>query len=122
MAARAAQIALVGIQEEALTGTCTVLDVLVAEQQLFTTQAQLVTAEHDTAIAEFNVAAATGRLVAPELRLPVHLYEIASTPWGLTSTRHHRRCCREFPASATDWRAASSVTARRMVLLAFARR
>lgn len=43
-AVRAAQIALVGIQEEALTGTRTVLDVLVAEQQLFTSQAQLVTA------------------------------------------------------------------------------
>jgi outer membrane protein TolC len=38
-AVRAAQIALAGLQEEALTGTRTVLDVLVAEQQLFTTQA-----------------------------------------------------------------------------------
>src|SRR5437868_4579385 len=76
-AVRAAQIALVGIQEEALAGTRTVLDVLVAEQQLFTTQAQLVTAEHDSAIAEFNVAAATGRLIAPELRLPVHLYDMS---------------------------------------------
>ena len=75
-AVRAAQIALVGIQEEALTGTRTVLDVLVAEQQLFTTQAQLVTAEHDSAIAEFNVAAAIGRLIAPELRLPVQLYDM----------------------------------------------
>ena len=76
-AVRAAQIALVGIQEEALAGTRTVLDVLVAEQQLFTTQAQLVTAEHDSAIAEFNVAAATGRIIAPELRLPVHLYDMS---------------------------------------------
>jgi outer membrane protein len=77
-AVRAAQIALVGLQEEALTGTRTVFDVLVAEQQLFTTQAQLVTAEHDTAIAEFNVAAAIGRLIAPELRLPVRLYDMES--------------------------------------------
>jgi TolC family type I secretion outer membrane protein len=75
-AVRAAQIALVGIQEEALAGTRTVLDVLVAEQQLFTTQAQLVTAEHDAAIAEFNLAAAIGRLIAPELRLPVRLYDM----------------------------------------------
>jgi hypothetical protein len=43
---------------------------------LFTTQAQLVTAEHDTAIAEFNVAAAIGRLTAPELRLPIRLYDM----------------------------------------------
>ena len=75
-AVHAAQIALVGIQEEALAGTRTVIDVLVAEQQLFTTQAQLVTAAHDTAIAEFNVAAAIGRLIAPELRLPVRLYDM----------------------------------------------
>jgi outer membrane protein len=73
---RAAQIALVGIQEEALTGTRTVLDVLVAEQQLFATQAQLVSAEHDSAIAEFNIAAAIGRLIASELRLPVQLYDM----------------------------------------------
>jgi hypothetical protein len=43
---------------------------------LFTTQAQLVTAEHDTAIAEFNVAAPIGRLTAPELRLPMRLYDM----------------------------------------------
>jgi len=54
-AVRAAQI-VVGLQEEALTGTRTVLDVLVDEQQRFTTQAQLVTAERDTAIAEFTRA------------------------------------------------------------------
>lgn len=75
-AVRAAQFALAGLQEEALTGTRTVLDLLVGEQQLFNTQAQLVTAEHDTAIAEFNVAAAIGHLIAPELRLPVRLYEM----------------------------------------------
>ena len=72
-----AQIALAGLQEEALTGTRTVLDVLVAEQQLFTTQAQLVAAQHDAAIAEFNIAAAIGRLVAPELKLPVELYDMS---------------------------------------------
>jgi len=75
-AVRAAQIALAGLQEEALTGTRTVLDVLIAEQQLFTTQSQLVTAEHDAAVAEFNVAAAVGRLIAPELKLPVPLYDM----------------------------------------------
>jgi outer membrane protein len=73
---RAAQIALAGLQEEALTGTRTVLDVLVGELQLFTSQGQFVTAEHDAAIAEFNVAAAVGRLIALELRLPVRLYDM----------------------------------------------
>jgi TolC family type I secretion outer membrane protein len=75
-AVRAAQVALAGLQEEALTGTRTVLDVLVEEQQLFTTQQQLVTAEHDAALAEFTIAAAAGRLIAPELRLGVPLYDM----------------------------------------------
>src|SRR6266851_5408238 len=75
-AVRAAQIALEGTQQEALVGSRTVLDVLIAEQQLFTTQSQLVTAQHDAALAEFNLAAAIGRLIAPELRLPVKLYDM----------------------------------------------
>jgi outer membrane protein len=75
-AVRAAQIALDGTEQEALVGSRTVLDVLIAEQQLFTTQSQLVTAQHDAALAEFNLAAATGRLIASELKLPVKLYDL----------------------------------------------
>ncbi len=75
-AVRAAQIALQGTQQEALVGSRTVLDVLIAEQQLFTTQSQLVTAQHDAALAEFTLAAAIGRLIAPELKLPVQLYDM----------------------------------------------
>jgi len=75
-AVRAAQIALEGIQQEALVGSRTVLDVLISEQQLFTTQSQLIGAQHDAAVAEFNLAAAAGRLIAPQLRLPVQLYDM----------------------------------------------
>jgi outer membrane protein len=75
-AVRAAQIALEGTQQEALVGSRTVLDVLIAEQQLFTTQSQLVTSEHDAALQEFVLAAACGRLIAPELKLPVQLYDM----------------------------------------------
>ena len=75
-AVRAAQIALEGVQQEALVGSRTVLDVLISEQQLFTTQSQLIGAQHDAALAEFNLAAATGRLIAPELRLPLQLYDM----------------------------------------------
>jgi TolC family type I secretion outer membrane protein len=75
-AVRSAQIALAGMQEELLDGTRTVLDVLVGQQQVFSTQSQLVTAEHDAALAEFNLAAAVGRLIAPELKLPVRLYDM----------------------------------------------
>ena len=75
-AVRAAQIALEGVQQEALVGTRTVLDVLIQNQQLLTTQSQLVTAQHDAALAEFNLGAAVGRLIAPELNLPVKLYDM----------------------------------------------
>jgi TolC family type I secretion outer membrane protein len=75
-AARAAQIALEGTQQEALVGSRTVLDVLIAEQQLFTTQSQLVGAQHDAALAEYTLVAAMGRLIAPTLKLPVELYDM----------------------------------------------
>jgi TolC family type I secretion outer membrane protein len=75
-AVRAAQIALEGTQQEALVGSRTVLDVLISNQQLFTTQQQLVVAQHNAALDEFNLAAAAGRLIAPELRLPVKLYDM----------------------------------------------
>ena len=75
-AVRAAQIALQGTQQEALVGSRTVLDVLIAEQQLFTTQSQLVSAQHDAALSEYSLVAAIGRLVAPALKLPVELYNM----------------------------------------------
>ena len=77
-AVKAAQIALAGTQQEALVGSRTVLDVLISEQQLFTTQSQLVGAQHDAAVAEFNLTAAIGRLIAPELKLPVQLYDLGA--------------------------------------------
>jgi outer membrane protein len=75
-AVRAAQIALAGVQQQALVGTSTTLDVLIQNQTLLTTQSQLITAQHDAALAEFNLAAAIGRLIAPELKLPVKLYDM----------------------------------------------
>jgi TolC family type I secretion outer membrane protein len=75
-AVRAAQIALAGVQQQALVGTSTTLDVLIQNQQLLTTQSQLITAQHDAALAEFNLAASVGRLIAPELKLPVKLYDM----------------------------------------------
>ncbi len=73
---RSAQIALEGTQQEALVGSRTVLDVLIAEQQLFTTQSNLVGAQHDAALAEYTLVAAIGRLIAPALKLPVALYDM----------------------------------------------
>ena len=73
---RAADIALDGVRQEALVGSRTVLDVLNAEQELFTDRVQLVTAQHDLAVAEFTLASQIGRLTAADLRLPVKLYEV----------------------------------------------
>src|SRR5262249_6362163 len=75
-AVQAAQVALAGTQQEALVGSRTTLDVLISEQQLFTTQSQLAIAQHDAAVAEYTLTAAIGRLIAPELRLPVQLYDM----------------------------------------------
>lgn len=72
---RAAQIALDGVRQEATVGSRTVLDVLNAEQELFTDQVQLVTAQHDVAVAEFNLSLQIGRLTAADLQLPVKLYD-----------------------------------------------
>jgi len=73
---KAAQIALDGVRQEATVGSRTVLDVLNAEQELFTDQVQLVTAQHDLAVAEFTLAEQIGRLTAVDLRLPVKLYDV----------------------------------------------
>jgi outer membrane protein len=73
---RAAEIALEGTQQEASVGARTVLDVLNAEQELFVNRVQLVTAQHDLALAEFNLVLQIGQLTAVDLRLPVKLYDV----------------------------------------------
>jgi outer membrane protein len=75
-AVRAATIAFEGIQAEQRVGTRTILDVLITEQQLFSAQVQLVTTEHDLAVAEFNLAQQIGRLTAADLQLKVKLYDV----------------------------------------------
>ncbi len=72
---RAAEIALEGVRQEAQVGSRTVLDVLNAEQELFTDRVNLVQAQHDLAVAEFDLAQQIGRLTAAELKLPVQLYD-----------------------------------------------
>lgn len=72
---RANTIAYEGVQQEALVGARTVLDVLNAEQTLFTTRVQLVQAQHDETVAEFAVSSDVGNLTAMDLKLPVKLYD-----------------------------------------------
>ena len=72
---RAAGIALEGVRQEAQVGSRTVLDVLNAEQELFTDRVNLVQAQHDLAVAEFDLAQQVGRLTAEEMKLPVQPYD-----------------------------------------------
>src|SRR5262249_44864421 len=73
---RAAEIALEGVQQEALVGSRTVLDVLNAEQELFTARVNLVRAQHDEIVAEFDLGQQIGRLTAIDLKLPVEIYDV----------------------------------------------
>jgi TolC family type I secretion outer membrane protein len=72
---RAAQIALEGVQQEAAVGSRTVLDILNAEQELFNARVDLVRAQRDQLVSEFQLAAAIGRLTAADLKLPIQLYD-----------------------------------------------
>ncbi len=72
----AADVAFRGSQAEQRVGTVTILQVLITEQTLFSTRVQLVSTQHDLALAEFNLAQQTGRLTAADLNLKVKLYDV----------------------------------------------
>jgi outer membrane protein len=72
---RANEIALDGVQREALVGSRTVLDVLDAEQELLDAKVNLVRARRDETVARFELKAAVGSLRAVNLKLPVELYD-----------------------------------------------
>jgi outer membrane protein len=72
---RANEIALEGVEQEARVGSRTVLDVLDAEQELLDAKVNLVRAQRDEIVSGFQLAAATGRLTAQNLKLPVEVYD-----------------------------------------------
>lgn len=72
---RANAIALDGVQQEALAGVRTTLDVLDAEQELLDARTLLVAAERDEYVAAINLLVAMGRFTAADLELPVDLYD-----------------------------------------------
>ena len=69
------EIALTGVQEEALVGQRTVLDVLDAEQELFEAQVNLVQAEQAEVVAGYQLISAIGELTAADLRLDVEPFD-----------------------------------------------
>ncbi|MFN4283121.1 MAG: TolC family outer membrane protein [Alphaproteobacteria bacterium] len=72
---QASQIALEGVEKEALVGSRTVLDVLDAEQELLTAKVNLVGAQRDEIAAAYELKAAIGSLTARELGLQVPYYD-----------------------------------------------
>ena len=72
---RSNQIALEGTQREAIVGSRTTLDVLNAEQALLTSRTTLVSNLGNLVSASYAIAAASGRLTARDLALPVPLYD-----------------------------------------------
>ncbi|WP_291297496.1 TolC family outer membrane protein [Elioraea sp.] len=72
---RANEIALDGVQREALVGSRTTLDVLNAEQELLDSRVALVRTTRDFLVASYGLTAAAGRLTARDLALPVQIYD-----------------------------------------------
>ena len=72
---RANQIALEGVQREAIVGSRTTLDVLNAEQALLNSRVTLVQNLAAFVNASYSVAAAIGRLTARDLSLKVPMYD-----------------------------------------------
>ncbi len=72
---RANEIALEGVQREALLGSRTTLDVLNAEQTLLSSRQTLVQNLAALVNASYTLAAAMGRLTAHDLALPVAYYD-----------------------------------------------
>jgi outer membrane protein TolC len=74
-AVRANEIALEGVRQEALVGARTVLDVLDAEQALFTSQVNLVRAQRIEVVTSYQLKSAVGQLTVADLRLATQAYD-----------------------------------------------
>lgn len=68
-------VALEGVQQEALVGTRTVLDVLDAEQAVLDSQSSLIESRRDEIVAAYTVLAQVGLLTANDLGLPGCVYD-----------------------------------------------
>lgn len=72
----ASEIALEGVEKEALVGSRTVLDVLDAEQELLNARVNQVLARRDEVASSYQLKASVGGLTARDLVLPVQLYDV----------------------------------------------
>ncbi len=72
---QAAEVALEGVRQEQEYGARTVLDVLDAEQELFTARTNLVQAQRNRVVAAYNLLLTLGKLTPNYLHLPVEQYD-----------------------------------------------
>jgi len=72
---QAAEVALEGVQREAVVGSRTVLDVLDAEQELLDAKVDFARAQRDEMVAIFELNVALGKMTAKHLKLPVEIYD-----------------------------------------------
>lgn len=75
---RAQEIALDGVQREAIVGSRTTLDVLNAEQELLNARTSLVNALAAVVTASYALVGAVGRLTAQDLGIAVELYDMTA--------------------------------------------
>jgi outer membrane protein len=75
VAVRSSEIALEGLEREALVGSATTQEVLIGQQNLLTAQITLVQDVTAMVNASYGVASAIGRLTAADLGLQVPLYD-----------------------------------------------
>lgn len=87
--ARAANIALIGVQQEQRVGSRTIIDELNAQQEVLDTEIALSRSQHDEAIVAYSLLVACGRLTVKGLQLPVEKYDpvahydgVRWLPWG----------------------------------------
>ncbi|MBM0204255.1 TolC family outer membrane protein [Micromonospora sp. STR1s_5] len=87
---KAAEVALVGVREEARVGQRTTLDVLNQQQELLNARVNLITAQRNRVVASFSVVNSIGRLSAQSLGLRTAIYnakqhfdQVKDLPWGL---------------------------------------
>jgi TolC family type I secretion outer membrane protein len=72
---RANQIAFEGVDQEQRVGLRTVIDVLDARQDLFTSQVNLVRARAVEVVSSYQLRASVGQLTVADLKLPVEPYK-----------------------------------------------
>jgi outer membrane protein len=75
LAVQANQAAVKGVIQEQRAGERSILDILNAQQELLSGQIGLASAQHDTAVAAYQLLAASGQLTARALGLDVPLYD-----------------------------------------------